>query len=415
MQDDGPEREAEVMQMDGIYFNSKLNISAAEADVFKGLVFDRKPLLTNPCIIPVKVPESQVDMSLYVFHDKCSLGLWDNPLDKRGWVFQERILSPRIVHFTQDQVFWECRSFKASEVLPQGVSAPQLERLHKSRFDKSIGIASTAFNTQEIKSRWYELVAAYSGTSLSFADDRLLAISAMAKRCCAAMRVNPADYLAGMWKDDLPLSMIWLQEPISERSGPSENRPDLGIKHVPSWSWASTMAEITTMNLSPLTATAEVINVEVQRRSRNFFDGTDVCRLRLRGPLCKFRRHLQDGNYWIQISDDTTFQELDDFSFQTDGYISIYWDTARIFTADKYFLLHVATSEADEEPMEHGLVLLRTAECGTYKRVGSFVVPNTSDYSGSKLKDAFEGNFDTLSTEDYLEVNSDGKYVIDMV
>lgn len=29
-------------------------------------------------------------------------------LNKRAWVLQERVLSPRIIHFTEEQIFWEC-------------------------------------------------------------------------------------------------------------------------------------------------------------------------------------------------------------------------------------------------------------------------------------------------------------------
>jgi hypothetical protein len=38
--------------------------------------------------------------------------MWDrienNPLNKRGWVMQESILAPRILHFSSDQVLWQC-------------------------------------------------------------------------------------------------------------------------------------------------------------------------------------------------------------------------------------------------------------------------------------------------------------------
>lgn len=32
----------------------------------------------------------------------------DAPLSRRGWVFQERILSRRTIYFTDSQVYWEC-------------------------------------------------------------------------------------------------------------------------------------------------------------------------------------------------------------------------------------------------------------------------------------------------------------------
>jgi hypothetical protein len=42
----------------------------------------------------------------------------DTPLGGRGWVVQERILSPRVVHFSSNQLFWDCCQEKAAELLP---------------------------------------------------------------------------------------------------------------------------------------------------------------------------------------------------------------------------------------------------------------------------------------------------------
>jgi hypothetical protein len=49
------------------------------------------------------------------------LGSWldavKGPVSKRGLCFQERKLSPRIIHFTRDRILWECRVAIASEDL----------------------------------------------------------------------------------------------------------------------------------------------------------------------------------------------------------------------------------------------------------------------------------------------------------
>jgi hypothetical protein len=37
------------------------------------------------------------------------------PLNKRGWTLQERILSPRILYFAEDQIHWKCQEFCESE------------------------------------------------------------------------------------------------------------------------------------------------------------------------------------------------------------------------------------------------------------------------------------------------------------
>jgi hypothetical protein len=41
--------------------------------------------------------------------------------NRRGWVLQERVLSPRVLHFSREQVFWECRQLRACESFPDNV------------------------------------------------------------------------------------------------------------------------------------------------------------------------------------------------------------------------------------------------------------------------------------------------------
>ncbi|SPJ72403.1 uncharacterized protein FTOL_02131 [Fusarium torulosum] len=410
MQDEESEKTVEIMHMDEIYCNSMLNISATEGRVHEGLVFDRKALYINPCRATVRISETQEDVRLEAFPKKWRLRPSEGPLNKRGWVFQERTLAPRIVHFTKDQVFWECYSLEASEVLPHGV--PDQSSTH---FDKSVGIISTSSNIQQVKLRWYELVEEYSQTSLSYPEDRLLAISAVAKRFCSTMCLRPPDYLAGMWKDDLPQSMLWSQDSLPGRSGPEPTSIEREMRNAPSWSWASIIAPIQTVELSSLVVTTEVLCVQIARLSPNFFDGTDSCRLRLRGPVCKFRRNFRDGAPWIQFGHHTSFQEFHEFEFQGGRAIIIYWDTSRKVVADEFFLLRIASEQSVDGTMERGVVLRRTAERGTYVRVGTFLIPFKSDYPGSELEDAFNGRLDTSSTDEYLTLESGGKYTIDII
>jgi hypothetical protein len=43
------------------------------------------------------------------------------PLYTRGWVFQERLLAPRVLNFTRNQLFWECNDLHASKSWPAGL------------------------------------------------------------------------------------------------------------------------------------------------------------------------------------------------------------------------------------------------------------------------------------------------------
>ncbi|KAL9070107.1 MAG: hypothetical protein Q9157_005931 [Trypethelium eluteriae] len=424
MQDDGPEKTGEIMQMDQIYMNSTLNISATEAQSRNGLVFDRESLPTNPCRAIVRVFEIQTDICLQAFSENHFLASSEGLLNKRGWVFQERTLAPRIVHFTKDQVFWECHSLDASEVLPRGISDSRPPRPKK-------GVeTSPTLTIQQVKLRWYELVEDYSGTSLTFADDRLLAISAIAKQCCLRMRLDPSEYLAGMWKNDLPLSLIWGD--LDRGLGADKSRPTIGakmeMKHAPSWSWASVLTEVMFCRFPSLVAKAEVLGVEIKRISPNFFGGTEFCRLRLRGRICKFRRHVHDDVPWIYIGQRSRFQEVRRIRSTQDNPIVIDWDISRRVVSDlldtdgstpaasTYALFQIASVHDEIELLvERGIILQRIAAHGTYLRIGCFFTRWVGGYLGSELEVVFKGHFKTLSAGDYLDLDSGGKYTIDVV
>lgn len=54
------------------------------------------------------------------------LTLWsslirDTPLSRRGWILQERLLSPRVLHFTNSQLAWECDELEACQTYPKGI------------------------------------------------------------------------------------------------------------------------------------------------------------------------------------------------------------------------------------------------------------------------------------------------------
>lgn len=42
-----------------------------------------------------------------------------SPLVNRAWAFQERLLSPRLLHFSVTELFWECRHCDPSESFPE--------------------------------------------------------------------------------------------------------------------------------------------------------------------------------------------------------------------------------------------------------------------------------------------------------
>ncbi|KAK3994829.1 heterokaryon incompatibility protein-domain-containing protein [Cladorrhinum sp. PSN332] len=433
MQDDGDEKTEDIIQMDAVYRNSALNISALEGRVSQGLMLSRNLLTTNPCQVTVRLPRLDHDLRLTAFRTEYSLRLTDGPLNKRGWVFQERALSPRVAHFTENQVFWECHTTEATETLPQGLQ----DGRPLSRFYMGTMISSSS-STEQLREQWHEVVETYSGTNLTFAGDRLVALSALTKRFCMAMERDPCDYLAGIWKNDLPLSLMWRQ--LNNKPDGHYNETDGAIAAAatscaPSWSWASLMVPVNCVgHYSPVVATAEVLDTQLMRISRNYFDGVHFCRLRLRGWLCKFRRHIKDDSAWIHISQNCEFEHND--IWIPGRIIEMRWDVSRRVVANDlqsavdgsglssstYYMLHIATflgeaggKEDEDRRKESGIVLWRTAERGTYTRIGGFMMPSRTYYRGSEIEDAFKGNSNALGPDDYLERHSDGKYTIDIL
>ncbi|KAK7737566.1 hypothetical protein SLS63_002695 [Diaporthe eres] len=140
-----------------------------------------------------------------------------DPLLKRGWVFQERWLSNRFIHFTGNEIFWECREGIWCECLSENIMwAEQLEKVGNSR--------------TICKRGWNFIIQEYIGTDLSFEEDKLPAIAGIARRY--AKLCGGWTYLSGLWKEDLPSALKWRKHWYGAR----DPRPLVQV--APTWSWA---------------------------------------------------------------------------------------------------------------------------------------------------------------------------------
>lgn len=130
--------------MGEVYANCELNIAIARAsDASQGCFVDRdtdylqtayvyertQPVSKNgkkPIDACIKdLQESPVKASVSVVYDAENDGFSGpsshHPLNKRGWVFQERLMSPRTLHFGMDRIVWECLDETCNEYFPTGV------------------------------------------------------------------------------------------------------------------------------------------------------------------------------------------------------------------------------------------------------------------------------------------------------
>ncbi|KAI1079717.1 hypothetical protein F5B20DRAFT_150338 [Whalleya microplaca] len=175
----------------------------------------------------------------------------DAPLNKRAWVMQERALAPRQIHCGRDQLLWECPQMTGCEPFPLAVqfrplgSGPAMhmtecmpELIFKlSEISQTLEQPQSATRDMSIKHMrydiyqyWARIVDHYSTCALTYRTDKLVAISGIASRIQHALKYMD-DYVAGLWRSQLPQQLLWQIQGIKEDSTPSYT---IG----PSWSWA---------------------------------------------------------------------------------------------------------------------------------------------------------------------------------
>jgi hypothetical protein len=106
-------RESSMMGL--VYANSCCNIAATwGSNSNDGLFVERDPHIVEHCVIPNLLDTYSVP---HVLFDPLIVTrqIEDAPLNSQGWVLQERLISPRVLHFGAEQVFWDCQSCVASE------------------------------------------------------------------------------------------------------------------------------------------------------------------------------------------------------------------------------------------------------------------------------------------------------------
>jgi hypothetical protein len=225
--------------MDCIYQSCAINVAAASGtDPSSGCFATRNPHKILPSFISVSAPEIVdhryvrrrtptthmiIEQELYENIMACSIGRFH--LDSRGWVAQERLLSPRTVHFSDQQIFWECTEVPlACESLPLGHLGHSILPSYGWR------VESTGEEDQH--KRWLKIVRDFTRRNLTQFDDRLPAIAGIAKRIQSVLK---DDYFAGIFRATLPEALLWQNDITFNQFG--YLKPSTKYR-APTWSWA---------------------------------------------------------------------------------------------------------------------------------------------------------------------------------
>ncbi|KAL9117158.1 MAG: hypothetical protein Q9187_006309 [Circinaria calcarea] len=245
IQGDSKDWQHEAALMDNVYRNAVCNLSALGAESsHEGLFLPRNAELIRQPVVQVAWKDHPNETYAIIHKDFWTDRVDNAPLNHRGWVLQERLLAPRILHFGSEQVFWECHEVDACETYPHGL--PKLLRKdHMIRF-KALDLGSPATYPREHSPMdqvsvhdeydiWHNIVKQYTKCALTMDGDKLVAISGIAKIFQSKLQ---DEYLAGLWRRILLPDLLWCADRVeNEEKGRAPRRPN--SYRAPSWSWAS--------------------------------------------------------------------------------------------------------------------------------------------------------------------------------
>lgn len=307
IQDSNEDWTSEAKRMGGVYLNGEFNIAATGyEDGLPGLFGERKAfsLVHIPMHMQCKMVDEEyktkaVFEGIYVTASggEFKRNVIFSPLNDRGWVAQERALSPAIIHYTPESMYWECNQCIASEAFSNGSHIwYETEGAGRDR----IRSLSTQSEREEVYSFWRTFINRYAGMEMTFTKDRFPAVAGIARLLGELIDDN---FLAGFWEGDIIRSLA-LDRHIAPRNA------IIPEQLAPSWSWASINADTSMISghvsqLEPLKGVrllrvlSDIPGFKSDLHSPSF-EKSGVRGLEIKGVLRKLPDDFDEHKGWVQ-------------------------------------------------------------------------------------------------------------------
>ncbi|KAJ4111442.1 hypothetical protein NW768_011795 [Fusarium equiseti] len=245
IQEDAEDWKIEAARMEDVFTSAYCTIAASSStsslDGFLTNRRDRAVIGINTRKGPLYLAEAIDD-----FRQDVEQGI----LNTRGWVFQERALSRRTIHFTSTQVYWECG---------HGVHCETLAHL-RNRESELLGDSDfPSYGLQKYKDDSIRLVQylyrTYSGLNLTHPTDHPKAILGLQSRLGDTFQTEAQYGILSAYFERL---LLWQRDqPL-----PLDDIPYPEGQIVPSWSWMSVMGKINYLDVpfGKVNWTGDVVN-----------------------------------------------------------------------------------------------------------------------------------------------------------
>lgn len=362
VQDDKEDWASEAGRMAFVYSNAYLVVAATASETGDDGCFRTRCPSHNIAACGAYENVSNVHVQRQVCHR--TICEWQAistsmPLLDRAWCFQERLLATRILHYTEDEVMWECQ-----ECLWCECDAIKHED-HTSNFKIAHAEAMVSFDYQTRVKSWAKVLTEYSQRSLTVGTDRLPGISGIAK---AIALPEMGRYLAGLWESQLPQALLW------SYGRNVVDRPDVQSRsaeyQAPTWSWASTSTAVRTYHESSSKAVCRVIEICCTPAMVDPFGHILDGHLKIAGPssavlLKRTTRKYSETRYDVLSRTTDDDMQVMDVTFTSDV------ELHEGFVSATILMIQVDLPESGQPRWGYGLMLVpstRQSEC--WERIG---------------------------------------------
>ena len=232
---------------------------------------------------------------------------------------------------------------------------------------------------------WDAILRLYSAGSLTYASDKLVAISGIARELAPFIGGR---YLAGLWEVQMARQLLWIASPerISyDTSACASSRP----YRSPSWSWATTDQPLKTAMQWDYRGVRnkrdfliDILNVDVvPAQGSDSFGQVSRASITVKGRLIEASLRTEKDARGARSEED----DADKYSIVLDGQVlnevTVFEDRAINKLEEEKYCVPISVSisvpevSLDRRTLVYGLLLERSEEPDKFRRVGAFMAP----------------------------------------
>jgi hypothetical protein len=194
-------------------------------------------------------------------YEKTTESIRSSTWSQRGWTFQERLLSARVLHFCKHRLCFECRGCNMSEnnlddEPPASWLRPDPSMNTPNQYRSDYLVSHQTYNF------WYVMVEEYTKLKFTFEDDRVPAILGLISEMALIVE---DECFWGTWIKEFRRGLLWREAALSAHT----KRLTRPVKiRAPSWSWMSVNSPISYQFHDPRTQSKlEILNTTTSTES----------------------------------------------------------------------------------------------------------------------------------------------------